>query len=272
MERQSKKGTVKSFDGTGLNYSIDTLDNARAIIVIVHGLAEHQGRYEYLKDKLNSFGYSVYRYDNRGHGKSGGERGYFADFNEIIDDVNFIVNLTKRENPHLPIYVLGHSMGGFAVTGFGVKYPGKVNGLILSGAATADNAGITKTIPIDLDSLTMIPNNLSSLVSKDQAVVKAYENDPLVLKEITVGLFYQMSKGIEWLKTNVKKFNYPVLILHGSDDKLVSPEDSHQLYENISSTDKEIKIYNGLYHEILNESIKDKIIEDIHTWIENRIV
>jgi lysophospholipase len=164
-------------------------------------------------------------------------------------------------------------MGGFIVTGFGAKYPAKVNGIILTDAATADRAGILNTIPLALPPTTMLPNNLSQLICSDPAVVKAYEEDPLVAKEISVGLFKQIQEGINWLHAegHIKDFAYPCLILHGGADQIVSPEDSKFLYESISSTDKEIKIYDGLFHEILNEKTRDNVLADINNWISERL-
>jgi alpha-beta hydrolase superfamily lysophospholipase len=273
--KKVKKETVQteSFDGTMLNCEKDLVGNPRAIVLIIHGVAEHLGRYDYVTDKFNSFGYSVYRYDQRGHGRSGGERGFFPRYDTLADDANVMVDLVRKEDAHLPVFVLGHSMGGMSAVGFSIKYPDKVRGIILSGALCVDLNHMTDSIPANLPPMTPLPNQLSSLICSDHQVVKAYEDDPLVLKEISVGLFRQIKACLEWFNSdrNLQKVHYPVLILHGGADMIVLPQNAHHLYDNISSTDKEVKVYEGLYHEILNEKAKDEVIKDIHGWIEKRL-
>jgi alpha-beta hydrolase superfamily lysophospholipase len=272
MKVKKKKIQTGSFDGTILHCEKDLVGNPRAIILIIHGLAEHLGRYDYVTDRFNSFGYSVYRYDQRGHGRSGGERGFFPRYDTLADDANVMVDLVRKENARLPVFILGHSMGGMSAIAFSIKYPNKIRGVILSGAPVDPNKMID-SIPENLPPMTPLPNQLSSLICSDPQVVKAYEDDPAVLKEITVGLFRQTKACLEWFNSNrtLKKVHYPILILHGGADMLIFPQNAHHLYDNISSTDKEVKVYENLYHEILNEKAKDEVIEDIHEWIEKRL-
>ena len=134
MEVLSMERMVKSFDGVGLYSKTEIPAGAKAIAVIVHGLAEHQGRYDYVAEQLNAAGIGTYRWDHRGHGRSEGERTYYSDFNELLDDTNVIVDLAIAENPNLPVFLIGHSMGGFTVSLYGAKYKDKaelVGGIIL---------------------------------------------------------------------------------------------------------------------------------------------
>lgn len=266
--------TIDSFDGTKIYYAKDIKENAKAVIIIVHGIAEHLGRYEYLKNKLLSFGYSVYRFDNRGHGKSGGRRGYIKSFSDFIKDTDKIVELVRSENKDLPIFMLGHSMGGFITACYGVSFKDKLRGQILSGAATNKLPLSLKMKCINFKYLIrgMVPNTLSKYLSTDTAVCRAYDNDPLVLKETSLKLNLEFSgNGIKWLVKKLPEYEYPCLILHGGNDMIVPPRCSKLFYENISSKDKELKIYPGLYHEIYNEKKKDIVIEDVHKWIEKRL-
>ena len=258
MTVETLERKFKSFDGTEIFYRKDIPKTIRAIVVIVHGLCEHLGRYDYVTQKFNDKGLGVYRFDNRGHGKSGGERGYVENFQNFFDDADKAVDLVLAEHEDLPVFMLGHSMGGFIAAGYGMKYPEKLRGQILSGPALLEIEALVKDIKRDnyfeKYPREKAPNALSNLICRDPEVVKAYDEDPLVLKETNLKLLGEaFVKGPIWLSENVNKYEYPCLILHGEDDKIVPSESSKWLYENAPSKDKSIKIYKDCYHEILNE-------------------
>lgn len=270
------KKKIKSFDGTELYYKENFKEGMKAIIIIVHGLCEHLGRYEYVTQKFNELGYGVVRFDNRGHGKSGGERGYVKNFMDFLYDTNEVVKFCKSKHKNIPIFMLGHSMGGFIVASYGSKYKGEVTGQILSGAAVIDLPvfeELKNSKEFEKNPLEKAPNSLSNLICRDEKVVLEYEKDPLVLKETTLKLLGEVFvKGVQWLKNNIKSYEYPCLILHGEDDKIVINKASKWMYSNISSNDKTLKIYEKCYHEILNEvEEKDIVIEDINKWIQEKI-
>ena len=261
-------------DGLELFHVKDLPEDPKAIIVLVHGLAEHCRRYDYVVRKLNEFGYGVYRFDNRGHGLSGGKRGYLDDFHKFIDDADIFVERAKEENSGLPVFMLGHSMGGFITAGYGSKYLGKLKGQIFSGPVIIELPIFDPLKEMDVEKApeTPIPNSLSQLICRDQQVVTDYENDPLVLKETTLKLLTTVFiDGVSWLGENLKNYSYPCLILHGGDDQIVDKASARYLYENVSSKDKGIKIYDAFFHEILNEAEKDQVLSDIQHWIDERI-
>lgn len=263
---------ISSFDGTKLYLKTDKTEPAsKGIIVIVHGLCEHQGRYDYVTAQLIAAGFSVYRFDHRGHGRSEGKKVYYSDFNEIVDDVNEVVKIAETENPNMPLFVLGHSMGGYATSLFGTKYPGRAKGILLSGALTRYNHPLMGNLPMDGDPEAYFPNALGDGVCSDPAVAEAYNNDPYVEKEISISLCNTFGAGISWLKANAEKFTSPVLIMHGADDGLVSVNDSLDLFREIASVDKGLIVYPKLFHEILNEPCKDEIIADMLRWLEKHI-
>lgn len=263
---------IESFDGTKLFYNKEEGENLKAAVVIVHGLAEHSGRYDYVAEKFHDAGFSIYRFDHRGHGQSEGERGYYEDYEDMLKDVNIVVDKAIEENPDKPVFLLGHSMGGFAVSLYGAKYKDKnLAGIITSGGLTHDNNQITKMVEPGLDPYMELSNELGDGVCSVKEVVEAYVADSLNLKRYKVGLLYALGDGSAWFKENEKDFSYPVLILHGKDDAIVNIKDSLDFFENNSSKDCQIKIYKGLYHEILNEYAKDEVISDIIGWMDNRI-
>ena len=265
-----KELNEKAHDDIGLYGRIDAPDDPKAVVVVVHGLAEHLGRYDYLTGKLNAAGYAVVRFDHRGHGRSEGKPVYFADRGEIVTDTDVFVELAKREFPGLTLFMIGHSMGGFGATSYGTTYPGKVAFYVISGALTRDSLG---SIVIDdaLDDEFYMPNALAAGVCSDPAVAEAYEADPLVAEKISIKIYRVMKAGVEWLKLNAAVFSDPVLILHGGDDGLVSPKDSLSFYDEISSTDKSLRIYGGLMHEVFNEFKKDRVIRDAIEWMDDKL-
>lgn len=268
---------IKSRDNIDLYFTIDKVDDAKAVIVIVHGLAEHSKRYDDIVNVLNDNGFSCYRYDNRGHGRSSGETLDLTDYNLFVEDADLIVEMAKKDNPNIPIYMFGHSMGGFIAALYGEKYPNKLNGQILSGAATSEplqiNNFLKKVIKIGnmIAPKFRVKNDLSALVCRDENVVKKYRQDPLIHKKTTMRFYNQfIIEGISFLQDNISKYDYSCLILHGKDDKIVSYKSSEYFYNHISSKDKSIKIYDGLYHEIFNEKEKEIVYKDIIEWLNEK--
>lgn len=266
-----QQANIKSFDGTVLYLRKDMPENCRAVVVIVHGLCEHHGRYDYLVDKFTAAGIGCYRFDHRGHGRSEGERTYYTDWNQLPDDTNVVVDIAIAENPALPVFLLGHSMGGFTVTMYGCKYPGKVKGLVLSGALTHDNRRLIADLPKDLDPHTQLPNELGDGVCSVKEVVEDYVADPYNTKTFTAGLCYALNGGIAWMAQSFANLTDPVLMLHGEKDALVDVSDTYELFKKVSSTDRQMKIYGGLFHEIFNEYCRDEVIADALGWILKRI-
>ena len=260
-----------SFDGTELYMKCDCPGDPKAAVVIVHGLCEHQGRYDYVAGKLTAAGCCVYRFDHRGHGRSKGKSVYYADFYEIADDVNEAVKIAEAECPKVPLFVLGHSMGGYGAALFGTKYPGRAKGILLSGALTRYNSPIMGPLPMTADPEAYLPNALGAGVCSDPAVVQAYVDDPYVRKEISVSLCNSIGEGIAWLKENPGLFSDPVLIMHGAADGLVSEKDSRDFFGEIASKDKGLLIFPNLFHEIFNEPVKDDVIGHAVRWIGRRI-
>ncbi|MDR0366194.1 MAG: lysophospholipase [Bifidobacteriaceae bacterium] len=263
--------TFNSFDGTELFARVTTPTKPRALVLIVHGLCEHQGRYDYLAARLVAQQYGVFRFDHRGHGRSAGERIYYNDFNEIVDDVNAAFEKAQAEVPGLPTFVIGHSMGGYAATLFATKYPDKATGIILSGALTRYNNPLMGPFPMPGDPHDRFPNALGDGICSDPSTATNYELDPLVGKDISVGLCNSFEGGLAYLKAEAARFTAPALIMHGAADGLVAEADSRELYGEIGSADKSLRIYAGLMHEIFNEYRKDEVIADLLLWISQHL-
>ncbi len=259
-------GDVKIF------YRVDKVLEGKAGVIFVHGICEHLGRYEYLKDCFNEEDYNVYRFDLRGHGKSEGRRGYLRDFDEYLSDLDIFVNLVKNENKK--IILIGHSMGGLIATAYACKYPDKMDLLVLSGACNVcpRSAIALKYLPYNILGKLKYINRLGSGVCSDTKVVEAYEKDELVLKKVSYRLLGNaFIRGTRYVANNISKITCPTLVLHGEKDGIVVKETGEWTYNHLKCKDKKIKIYEGMYHEIFNEVEKDKVIEDVLDWCNERI-
>lgn len=273
--RGSKMGNyLECRDGTKLFYLKDIPKKPVANILINHGFAEHCSRYDYVAKRLKEENIGVYRYDLRGHGRSQSKKGHIRDFMDFAKDADEMVDLIKKENPDTPLFMLGHSMGGFVTCLYGIQYPNRLEGQIFSGAAVRRvpqvegfKGDLYRFINLFLPNMK-VKNQLSKDICSVSKVVEEYERDPMVLTEATLNFYVQfLVKGTDWIEKNIEKYRCTCLITHGEKDKIVPKETAIYLYNSISSKDKEIKIYDDLYHEILNERERDKILFDMINWL-----
>ncbi|MDU0461280.1 MULTISPECIES: alpha/beta hydrolase [Staphylococcus cohnii species complex] len=262
---------VLSKDNTKLYTKINEVEKAKANIIIVHGLAEHLDRYDEITSYLNENEFNVIRYDQRGHGRSEGKQTFYSNKDEIVEDLSAVIDKVK-ENYEGKIYLIGHSMGGYTVTLFGTQHPNEVSGIITSGALTRYNKKLFGEVDKQIDMNSYFDNVLSEGLCSDQEVVEKYALDDLNAKQISMGLVSTLIEGVKYLKENASKFIDSTLILHGKEDGLVSYKDSLQLFDEIGSEHKSIHIYDGLQHEIFNESSFNKsIFKEIVDWLDNEM-
>jgi alpha-beta hydrolase superfamily lysophospholipase len=249
----------------------------KCAIVIVHGYAEHSGRYDYAGGWLAERGYAVHALDLRGHGRSEGERVFVRSFNEYLDDVDaFIARVRERHGGATP-WLLGHSMGGSIVALSAVTRRPDVRGLLLSGAglkATSHTPWIVTRIILLLGRFAprlRLRKLAAADVSRDPEVVALYDSDPLNFRgKMPAGLVASMIRAGRVMEQRMDTVDGPLLIMHGTEDALTNPEGSRELYRRAASTDKTLKLYEGLFHEILNEPEKDQVLADIAGWLDAR--
>lgn len=256
----------------------DVPPEAVCVVVIVHGFAEHCLRYGYVADRLYSEGCAVYRFDNRGHGQSKGKRMDVEDYRDFIEDTHRVVEIAEKDHSGLPVFMIGHSMGGFIAASYGIAHPKTLRGQILSGAATGQPEQMNWFLRLVVSAGSRIApglrvnSDLSGLLCRDNAVVQDYRNDALVSGRATLCLYDQfMIKGIDDLKNNLAGYRYPCLVLHGKDDGIINCKNSQYFVEHISSEDKTLRIYDGMYHEIFNEYGKESVLDDVVKWIKGRL-
>ncbi len=253
-------------------------DATKSLIIGVHGYTEHSGRYKHVGEFFASNGFSFYMHDLRGHGKSEGERGYVDSFWDFINDLDQFINYVKEKEKEEKIFLFGHSMGGLIAIIYAIEHYPNLHGLITSGAALRTGVKIGKIQEALLKTLAKIRPKYRpeividhNLLTHDPEVNKDYADDPLVFKFGTVRLLAEMQKAMDWAWMNADRLNVPVLMLHGSEDKIIPVDASKAFFDLIKVADKELKIYEGLYHEILNEKEKDKVLKAILKWINRHL-
>ncbi|MEJ2249959.1 MAG: lysophospholipase [Candidatus Lokiarchaeota archaeon] len=254
-------------------------EKPKAIIQIVHGFGEHSGRYMNIVNKLVPLNYGIYANDHRGNGKSDGTTNYVESFEFYVRDLKRLSDLIKENHPEVPIFMLGHSMGsGIAMT-FANKYQELLKGLILSGTGTTLGEEVSpllklmsKVISKILPKMEIDPKLDPETLSHDPEVVKAYKEDPLVhYEKITTRLGSEMLKTFSNLESVVKDLHIPLLIQIGSEDKAVHGSD--ELITFMKMEDKTVKIYEGLFHEVYNETTneREKVLNDLVNWLESHL-
>ncbi len=245
----------------------------RAVVVIVHGYAEHSGRYQWAALELVNRGFAVYAFDLRGHGKSSGAGYFVPSFDDYLSDLATFLQQVKLKEPNKPLFLFGHSMGGTIAALLAIRHKPLLTGLVLSSAVLA-NRNLSKLllriIMLVSHLLPKFPTLLldSDTISRDRNVVEIYENDPLVDRgRMPARTLAEMLKAIAEIQSRMNELELPLLILHGTEDRLVNIEGSENFYLGVSSQDKSIELYDGLYHELLNEPEKMQILSDIEEWL-----
>ncbi|MPZ66264.1 MAG: alpha/beta fold hydrolase [Pseudonocardiaceae bacterium] len=252
-------------------------DDPRAVVVIVHGLGEHGGRYDHVGQHLAGAGFACYAADHCGHGRSQGRRANIGRMDRIVDDLAEFVGFATAHTPGVPVFVLGHSMGGLIALQYATGEPAELTGLVLSGAAVQVAVGsslmrsvarLLSAVTPNLGVLTLPPEHLS----RDPEVVAAYRTDPLVHHgKVPARTGAEILATTQALPERLDRLRIPVLILHGVEDRLVSPAGSRMVHQRIATEDRTLRLYDGLHHEIFNEPEQDQVLDDLIGWLARHI-
>ncbi len=250
----------------------------RAAVAIVHGYAEHSERYTWVGTQLAQAGIAVHGYDLRGHGYSEGPRVLVKSFNEHLNDLAEFLDVVRAESPGIPLFLLGHSMGGcIAALYVAVRQP-ELAGLILSGPAVNPPGRALRVVGKLISGIARVRPGLgvrtlsAAAVSRDPEVVEKYELDPQVYRgKIPAATVAAIGRAIDRIDLDAHNIRLPILFIHGTADELCDVAGSQRLFEQISSSDKTLKTYDGLFHEVLNEPEKEQVLGDVREWIEARI-
>ena len=274
--------TERSFDGVDgvrIVYDVWTPDaTPRGVVILSHGFGEHARRYDHVAQRFGRDGLLTYALDHRGHGRSGGKRVLVKDISEFTGDFDTLVGIATHEHPGVPRIVLGHCMGGGIVFAYGVEHPDNYDLMVLSGPAVAAQTAVSPLLAWLAKTIGAVAPGLplqqldAGAVSRDPAVVDAYNTDPLVYHgKVPGGIARALLLVGETMPQRAASLAAPLLVVHGSDDHLIPVEGSHQLVAAVGSSDVELKVYPGLYHEVFNEPEQDQVLDDVVAWINARL-
>lgn len=253
--------------------------HARAAVLIVHGYADHSGRYAQIAASLASSGYAVYAFDMRGHGRSEGERAFIGLFDKYFADLENILADVRKRQGQKKIFLLGHSIGGTAAMLFVINYKPDLAGLVLSAPYLKFPSNIW---PVRFKLVRMLTPILprfpvtekvnGRFISKDPEVIDSYEADPLIYhRPVQAQEAFEIMRALEFAQSGMKNLTLPFIILHGAQDKLVNIEGSRELYGLAGAQDKTLKIYPGLYHELLNDPHNEIVVADLVKWLDSHV-
>jgi acylglycerol lipase len=249
----------------------------RGVVIIVHGFGEHSNRYGHVAQRLVAEGYATYALDHRGHGRSAGPRAVIDRLADAVSDIDRLVVLAGDAHSGLPVFMLGHSMGGLLAVQYALEHQDRLTGLLLSGALAALDAApaparlIARMLSVLAPRAGLIALD-ASLVSRDPQVVAAYRADPMVhhgkLPARTVAELIAAGRRFPEV---VAEIRVPTLIMYGSEDRLCPPSGSVMLGERIGAADITVVPYAGLYHEILNEPEQEAVLDDVCAWLDAHV-
>ena len=248
----------------------------RAVIAICHGVNSHSGQYFWVAEEFVASGYAVYALDLRGRGKSDGERYYVEDVAHYVADLAGLIGIAKSREPGLPVFLLGHSAGGVTSCVYTLDNQSELAGLVCESFAYQ--------VPAPDFALAVL-KGLSHLAphahvlrlknedfSRDPAWIKTMNEDPLLADEVQpTRTVAALVRADERLKKEFPKIILPVLILHGTADKATRPSGSQEFFDRAGSEDKTLKLYEGHFHDLLNDHDKEKVMADIKEWIGARV-
>lgn len=275
--------TIESFKSSKDDFEIMwqkwVPDSVERVIVFQHGIGEHAARYVNLLNTFSGKNTAFYGVDARGHGKTGGKQGHVDQFQMYVDDLADLISLARSQNQDQKVFLLGHSMGGIIALQYALEGTNQSNlkGLLISSGGMEPHMDIVKKIkktiafalarvaPATTLDAGLDLNNLTH----DRSVIDAYNKDPLVHGKIS----FQMAKNLlslgKVIYAKASHVNVPTYIFHGTGDQIVSASGSQKLFDNLTVSDKTLKLYEGLYHETMNESSpdKEKVLDDLKEWV-----
>lgn len=268
-----------AYDKTPIHYFLHPSAHPVGSILLVHGAGEHGGRYADIAQYLARNGFHAAALDLRGYGKSGGPRAYVKSFAQYSRDIDALLAKLRKDTGGLPAFLFGHSMGGLIVSraaASDLKTP--LAGLVLSSPcfdlafkipeALRVFGKITACVMPQYKHHTLV---ISETLTHDPERVESHRKDPLICNFITSGLFNQLDREMLQAATIAKKITTPVLVVQAGDDRVVSLDASRKFHENLPVADKKFVMYPGYFHEVINETHRKTVYDDILSWLKKHL-
>ena len=272
-------GSILGVGGLRLAYRTWEPPTSRATIVVVHGLGEHSGRYTEFAERMAGYGMSTFAMDLRGHGLSDGRRGHVPSFDVFLQELDrFRREVEGLADFHVPMFLLGHSLGGLVALRYQEEYNTRFEGAIIISPwlATAMSvprwkANAAQALSKLLPALPFNAGIRPEHVSRDPGIVEAYRADPLVHDRVTPRFFSEVSAAMGLALQRSDRIQEPLLFMAAGDDRLVDTERSLRFARSLTAPDLTVKVYPGHYHELLNELDRASIHREIRDWIAARV-
>jgi acylglycerol lipase len=250
----------------------------RATVVIAHGASEHGGRYDHVVEQLAPAGYGTYAIDHRGHGRSGGRRAVIDRMGHAVADLDTLIDLVTHEDDGRRPYLLGHSMGGCIAIAYALEHQAKLAGLVLSAPLAIIKASPPQRAVVRVLSALAPGLGVAGIdtqtISRDPQEVRAYEQDPLIFHgKLQARTAVELADTTATFPTALPSLTLPLLVMHGSADRLVPVASTKMVYARAGSPDKTLAIYEGFYHELFNEPKADRarVLENLSTWLGEHV-
>jgi len=251
----------------------------RGALIVSHGFGEHGGGYRRVAEALSSrLDLDVIAVDFRGHGRSPGRRGVVRRYHELTEDLHAVLEWVGSQSPNLNRFVLAHSNGGQVALRVALENRSSITGMVVSNPALRLVLPIPRTklvvariLAVSAPWMTLSGELRTDLLSRDPIIQEEHRNDPLRHSRMSAPLFFGMVEGGEMLKRRAGDIRTPILLLLGGQDPIIDPSNSRVFFERLGSEDKTLLIYPKMLHEPLNELGRDKVVDDVARWLEQRL-
>jgi lysophospholipase len=266
-------------DGARLWTEDDVPSGARADVLLLHGYADHLGRYRALRDALLAEGFAVHSYDQRGHGRSPGPRGHVQKFKDYLDDFDRCLARLRERSGNIRAFVVAHSHGGLeALAALQRRGTPLIDGLVLSSpylalafAPPAWKSGMARLLEGLLPSVRIPLDIELSALSRDESWVRSTNEDPLYNRVGTPRWFAESTRAQAEVLAHGANIHCPVLLLLGTDDRIASAAVARKFFDTLGTKDRTLREYPGMRHELLNELGKEEVFRDICRWISEHL-
>lgn len=272
------EGTFDGLGGLKLFYqSWHPAEHTQAIIVMVHGLGGHSGLFQTVAQYLVPQGYAAYAFDLRGHGRSPGQRGYINSWTEFRDDLHRFLQRIHGQCPGCPCFLWGHSLGGTIALDYALRSPDYLHGLIVSAPALGNvsispvKLGLGRLLSGVHPRFSLKLGIQPDLGSRDSAVLTAYADDPLRHEYGSARLATEFFATVRWIHDHASDLHIPLLILHGSADRVTLPESSRAFFERVLFPDREHREYPGTYHDLYADLDYQMVLGDFGDWLKRHL-